>query len=361
MEISFLRMLPPPSTDLLVEVLSGSPDWQRLCQTSVWPRLREDAEREGLGPMVAFLARSHATAEQRAWCDEVLTRSWRRHDRALGEVSELVSLLERAGVQSLALKGPVLARRHYSPPFTRKPSGDLDIAVRTSDLQAAAQALRDGGYSTGSSVAGALRTEHHLVFSRDGRYRVELHFRLNHGVLGVPVEAFFPAARPYQIPNGPSVLVMDPGDELFGLILHLVNDRFARLFHSYEVLRLWDAASADVRQGAIDRIVRHRFVGVLRLCDISMQAVWGRRLVDPADPLPHTWLEGRLTESFYREMAATAGLGLEQPLSKRLRGRFLDLQVTDTPADAMRKLASLFWVTAGQLRHRNWRTGRIPQ
>ena len=309
--------------------------------------------------MVAFLARRHATAEQRVWCDEVLTSSWRLHDRALGEVAELVTLLDRAGVPCLALKGPVLARRHYSPPFLRKPSGDLDLAVRTADLHAAGRALREAGYTLRSSVTEALRTEHHLVFGHERRYRVELHFRLNHGVLGVPVEEFFPAARPYQIPNGPSVLTLDPPDELFGLILHMVNDRFARLFHSYEVLRLWDAASATTRRSVVERITRHRFVGVFRLCDISMQVVWGRRLVDPEAPLPPTWLQSRLTEGLYREMAGAAGLGQEQPLAKRLRGRFLDLQVTDTPADAARRLASLFWVTAGQLRHRNWRTGRL--
>ena len=309
--------------------------------------------------MVAFLARKHAAAEQRAWCDGVLTSSWRLHDRALGELAEIVTQLDRAGVPCLALKGPVLARRHYAPPFLLKPSGDLDLAVRAADLSAATQALREAGYTPRTSLEAALRTEHHLVLGHERRYRLELHFRLNHGVLGVPVEELFPAATPYQIPNGPSVLTPEPGDELFGLILHMVHDRFARLFHSYEVLRLWDAAPAETRRKVVERIERHRFAGVFRLCEIALQSVWGRRLLDAADPLPRTWLQSRLTEDLYREMAGTAGLGQEQPLSKRLRGRFLELQVTDTPGDAARRLASLFWVTASQLRHRNWRTGRF--
>jgi hypothetical protein len=309
---------------------------------------------------VALAARDRLGPEERAWCDQTLTRNWRRHDATLQELGEIVSLLSAAGVQSIALKGPVLARRLYSPPFLRKSSGDLDLAVRLRDLGCAVRVLQDAGYVLLTPIGESILTSNHTVLRHKSRSPVELHFRLSHGVLGIPVEEFFDSALPYQIPGGPEVWVLDPVDELMHLILHLVHDRFATLYHSYEVRRCWMAASAEVRQQVVRKAIGHHFAGVLTLCDIAIESVWGESLLPADSKLPETWLHWRLNESLFRDMAETGGHGTRETLRTRLRGRWLDLQTTDRPTDALRRVRSLVQVAWGQVRRRNWSTGRIP-
>ena len=189
--------------------------------------------------MVAFLSRDRVSGDERAWCDRVLTRSWSQHNAALRQLAEIVGLLNDHRIPSLALKGPLLARRHYSPPFLRKTSGDLDLAVLPEDMEGAISNLKVAGYQMAVSLKEAMAIGHHLVFRQAGRLPVEVHFRLSHGVLGLPVSEFFARAIPFPIPGGPVALVMDPVDELMHLVLHLVNDRFANLFHSWELKRMW--------------------------------------------------------------------------------------------------------------------------
>lgn len=328
-----------------------------MLQSPCWETVKSAARSEGVAPLVAFAARPHLPTE-RPWCDQTLTRSWRLHDTALQQLGEIVILLHGAGVLSIALKGPVLARRVYSPPFLRKPSGDLDLAVRLDDMERACRAMETAGYSLITSIREAQLTSYHAVLRHPSRLPVELHFRLSHGVLGIPVEDFFERAISFQIPAGPEVLVLRPADELLHLILHLVDDRFAPLFLSYEVRRIWHAATDEVRQQVIAQAARWHFSGVLTLCSVAIQSIWGEPLL-AAEIVPRTWLHRRLNEKLYLAIAETAGRGEDQPLGKRLRGRWLDLQTTDRPVDALRRIGSLIHVACSQIRRRNWASGRL--
>jgi hypothetical protein len=100
-------------------------------------------------------------------------------------------VLSDAAIQTLSLKGPLLARRHYDPPFLRQPSGDLDIAVRKKDLERACEALCRAGYRQNVSTSEALACSHHIVMTHSTRPPIELHFRVSHGPLGMPVDEFF--------------------------------------------------------------------------------------------------------------------------------------------------------------------------
>jgi hypothetical protein len=343
----------------LAELLSGRVGWQTVATPSTWEFVSRNAGPEGVAPLVAYSARNHLQGAERAWCDQVLTRSWRRHDSAVQQLSGMVELLRAADIETIALKGPALAHRVYSPPFLRKPSGDLDLAVRPDDLDRAVQVLQNDGYSLVVSFRDAKMTSHHVVLRHESRRPVELHFRLSHGVLGIPVEEFFRRAVSCELPSGATVRVLAPADELMHLILHVVNDRFATLFHSYEVLRLWRAAPAEVQAQVIQQAVSHHFAGVFTLCNIGIRSIWGEPLLTDGTSLPETWLHRWLNEETFLEMAQTAGHGREQPLKKRLRGRWLDLQTTDRPSDALERIRSLVQVALGQIRRRNWDSGRI--
>lgn len=353
--------MPPPSPNVfLVDLLSQNPDWASLLEPSCWNSITTRSRTEGVAALVAYTARNRVGPEARVWCDQTLTRQWRRHDAALQELGDVVSLMSGAGVQSIALKGPVLGRRLYTPPFLRKPSGDLDIAVRRPDLDCAVRVLQQAGYFLLTPIREALQTSNHVVLRHESRMPLELHFRLSHGVLGIPVEEFFDRALPYLIPAGPAVKVLSPADELMHLILHMVHDRFATLYHSYEVRRYWLAASPELREQVIKKVIDHRFTGVFTLGDIAIRSVWGEGLLATGSKLPETWLHRRINEDLVRKMSAAGGHGVRHTLGTRLRGRWFDLQTTDRPADALRRVGSLIRVTWGQIRRRNWNTGRVP-
>src|SRR5579863_1184369 len=122
-------MAPLSPIDLLIPLLNEPPNLSPIRDEASWKRIRENAGRYGVASLVAYAARSHVSPAERAWCDRVLTDSWMRHERSLGQLEYLLSIFADKGIPTIALKGPALAKRYYSPPFLRKPAMDLDLAV----------------------------------------------------------------------------------------------------------------------------------------------------------------------------------------------------------------------------------------
>ena len=162
------------TTAVLVNLLSNAPDWSVLHDRETWGRIAEESVEQGVAPAIAFLVRSHvAPGEQRDWCDRTLTNSWKRHDASLQRLAKITGLLADAGIRTLALKGPLLARRHYTPYFLRKPPLDLDLAVNPADLARAVELLEGEGYTLPTAVRHAVRTSHHVVLMHPKRPAVE--------------------------------------------------------------------------------------------------------------------------------------------------------------------------------------------
>ncbi|HVW83872.1 MAG TPA: nucleotidyltransferase family protein, partial [Bryobacteraceae bacterium] len=203
--------------DLLVRLVSGTADPALLHVPATWETVRAHAPSSGVNPMIAFKAREHVSGAARAWCDRVLMRCWSKHTRNLQDLSRTIAALEAAKIASISLKGPLLAQRCYQPPFVRKPAQDLDLAVMSADLPRAQSALEAIGYRPQLSIAEAKARTHHLEMYHDTLPRVELHFRLSHGAIGIPVEEFFERALPWTLPDGTKALVLAPSD----LLLHL--------------------------------------------------------------------------------------------------------------------------------------------
>jgi len=320
----------------LVRLLTEPPDLSPLGEANSWTLIREHAANLGVAPLIASIARPYLPDQEQRWCDQILKQNWVRYARALWVLKHVLSLLEDAGVRALSLKGPLLAIRYYSPPFLRKPSVDLDLAVQEEDLERACDTLVAAGYSMATSIPEAKRVSHHVVLSHQDLGRVELHFRLSHGVSGIPVSEFFLRAVQYQLPCGYTAWILSPADEALHLVLHLVQDRFTLLFHFAEVRRVWAAVPQSVREEAVRRAIEYRFVGALILADSAFRYRWKEPLLPSTVALPRTWLQGRLNERLYMAMEKSAGEAHGHPLIKRIRGRWFDLQTTDSPADALR-------------------------
>jgi hypothetical protein len=325
---------------LLFRLLFGPADPAILNDASSWNRIKRGAGSEGVAPIIAFSARAHVSQAERLWCDRVLAQSWHKHSANLLHLRKIAESLDVAGVPVIALKGPVSALRHYDPPFLRKPSVDLDLAVREEHIPAACAALTRTGYRVCGSIARAIAGSHHVVLEHPSLPRVELHFRLSHGVSGVTVDRFFQRAVETEGPGGWRISVLHPADELLHLVLHMVQDRFATAFHLYEVHRIWNKAPQTVRDEAIRIAVDNHFAGSLTLADAAVRLRSGHPLLPPGS-LPKTWLHWRLNEDLYLAMESNAVVIADRTLPGRLKGRWMDLQTTDRPADLWRSLRGI--------------------
>ena len=353
-------MAPEPASPiaLLAALLSGPAGAEVAADPARWAVVKKYSPRHGVAQLAAFLGRPHVPTAERAWCDEVLTRSWKRHDRNLAWVERSLGMLQAEGIDALPLKGPVLASRCYEPPFLRKPSVDIDLAVRESDLQRASDIFSGAGYAPETPLRDAVSRSHHLAMIHPKQPRIELHFRLSHGSYGVPVEDFFDRAVPHRLPGGLKIGVMTPEDEIFHLVLHRAFGRFATLFHLYEVRRLWAAATPEVRARTLRRAADYHFAGAFALTDVALRARWGEGFLTAGD-LPKTWLHWRIGEKLYEQFERLSEPGRELPLAARLGRRWIDFQVTDRPADAGRLLAVMARVALYQIRNRGWKTVKV--
>ena len=134
--------------------------------------------REGLAHAGLLVPAGIAEAAQRTMASAL---------RNAGEALRLQSLLEKAGIQPLFLKGSALAVRAYGSIAVRD-SIDIDMVVPPADVARAWSVLEEAGYVMTAPARplppGALRTyqkiskdsaHHH----RQRRVRVELHWRLS--------------------------------------------------------------------------------------------------------------------------------------------------------------------------------------
>jgi hypothetical protein len=332
--------MPASPVALLGSLLRSSPgetpDFSILADQSAWDAIEEHAPRYGVAPLVAYAVRSHISGSARAWCDEVLVQSWTRHQRMLGHLEFVHNLLSDARVPAVSLKGPLLAQRYYTPAFLRKPSMDLDFAVGKENLSHASDTLIKAGFTLLIPVDEALERSHHLEFTHPSRPKVEVHFRLSHMSLGLPVEEFIERA----VPIG-NIRVLAPDDQLVHLIVHLAHSRFGTLFHRYEIHRIAKQEPASVVADACRQLIANGYCGVLRMADIARRVEWGEPLLPPGVDVPRTWLNSRLDERLFRQLDhwSTPGRLLNAPA--RLQGRWLDIQVSDSPKDALRLLRHL--------------------
>lgn len=340
--------------DLIVPLLTESPDLSVLRNDASWKTVRDNAGRYGVAALVAYAARSHVSPMERVWCDRVLTDSWTRYERMLRHLDFVLDLFAGEGIPAISLKGPLLAQRYYAPAFLRKPSVDLDLAVMEPNLEAACNVLIKAGYTLDVPISEAKALSHHVALSNPSRARLELHFRLSHQTLGIPVDQFFERAVFCSLPNGRETLVLGPADQLLHLALHLAHSRFGTLFNLYELRRVSRAEPLTVRTEAVQRAVDHRFCGVLRMVDIAFRVRWKEPFLPPEVVVPKTWLNWRLNEKLYAGFERWSEPGRGLTLAARLWGRWLEFQITDAPSDAVRSIELLAQTARFRLARRTW-------
>ncbi|WP_040952948.1 nucleotidyltransferase family protein [Gorillibacterium massiliense] len=101
-----------------------------------------------------------------------------------GEVEKVTESFQAAGIRSLLLKGPALAKALYGD-ISLRISGDIDILIPVEKIEEAHKVLTDLGYcfiqgSAPHILEDWIRRDHHICFYHpENRVQIEVHWRLN--------------------------------------------------------------------------------------------------------------------------------------------------------------------------------------
>lgn len=154
------------------------------------------------------------------------------------ELSRVVSTFRGEGLETLVLKGPVLARTLY-PEVVLRPYSDVDIVVRTAEFDRAARCLAGLGFRelpyeaeiarVAFADAGAEEPFHRMFLGPADRSLIELHADpLQLGLRPVQEDARWRRAVPLAWLASEAVALSDE-DQVVQLAVHVHKHGFSRL------------------------------------------------------------------------------------------------------------------------------------
>jgi len=153
----------------------------------------------------------------------------------LSELVRVLSQFEKAGIDALAFKGPVLAQLAYEDTGMRQ-AGDLDILIRREDFGSAVEALRELRYEMGFRLTAAqqkarLRFHCELFFPHANCFSVvDLHWGITPKTFPLTLTSDdFLANRRKTSVAGQTIDTFTDEDLIFYLSLHAAKHYFRKL------------------------------------------------------------------------------------------------------------------------------------
>ncbi len=183
------------------------------------------------------------------------------------ELFRILDLLRQSAIDALVVKGPVLALRAYGDPAARR-YVDLDLLLRHSNVQSAAEILIAAGYESRVPVeairAGKVPGEY--LFRRPGTSVVfELHTErtFRYYPRPIPIEKYF--QRKTTLPlDGHAVPVLSVEDEFVLISIHGAKHFWERLMWISDVASMvanhaeldWQRIRLSAKDVGAERMVR---------------------------------------------------------------------------------------------------------
>jgi hypothetical protein len=199
-------------------------------------------------------------------------RNAQRSLRLTGELVKVLEGLKRLGVEAIPYKGPVLAQAVYGDVAMRQFS-DLDILIRVSECDRAAEAVRELGYEPSSKLCPAverarLKTGYERGFDGPlGKNLLELQWRMMPRFYAVEMKVEDLLERASRASIGEfEIHTLCPEDLLLALCVHASKHAWMRLGWLCDITGL-------VRSQRIDYgMVRERAgsLGIVRIVDVSL-------------------------------------------------------------------------------------------
>lgn len=312
-----------------------------------WRAVFERGKFEGISSLLYMHMRDIPSVASRVPA-EILSRlraiyrgSWARNCVLTEQWSEIMTLFEQAGIQSITHKGMALIHLVY-PDLALRPMADIDLLIRFTDLPAVRLALQTAGFRTpGEAQESEEAFRSFLHFVRDSAI-IDLHWEIAHytrfeGSVRVDHPGLWRRAHPLAV--GPARgLTLSPEDMLLHLVLHLtLGSEFGRLiwFTDIDALLRHHAGALDWEK-LLEEASRWRIRGVLAYTLMIVHESLGSPL--PRQILPQL-LPGRL-----RRLVLNCVMETSWPPS--LRGQLNDIRsyVAETLLmDRLRDVLRVIW------------------
>jgi hypothetical protein len=358
------RIAPDPAVRLLLLVArsrlgtASERELIRLVDDPVnWSTLVGFAESEGIAPLLhGHLRRLHLLGRlpSEAWTrlTTIANSVWGMNAALTEHWAEATTALERAGVETMTLKGIALAHTVYPEPGLR-PMADIDLLVRPGAQAGALKTLLALGYRTPGEAADRHAASRSFIELVRGGARIDLHWHVARylrfeGIVEIDQDGLWRRARPLVTPAGRS-LALCPEDLLLHLIVHLtLGSDFARVLwyadidaviRCYATALDWESLIAEAERWRIRALVG-----------------WTLGVVGDAfdSPLPRRLIE-RLGRNGVRRAAVARCIGMSSPpsLGPRLGDTRVYLAQTllmDRATDVLRVLVWSFFPSGTWLR-----------
>lgn len=149
---------------------------------------------------------------------------WVENQLRARQAQILLSLLERAGIEVMLLKGLALASLYYDDPGLR-PMGDMDFLVRPEQAEAAGRVLADAGWHSPDLALlarPAFRNTNHAIFcDKPGNpMQMDLHWHIAHEGCWDGADAdLWQHAQDFSLHGHPARSLSDT-DQLFHTCIH---------------------------------------------------------------------------------------------------------------------------------------------
>jgi hypothetical protein len=332
---------------------------QAVARDPDWSEVEEIARQQAVTPLVhSSLARLRdglVPGDARARLRARVEQNGIRNLEQSAELLRLLERLERAGIEAVPYKGPVLASEIYGDIALRE-FVDLDIIIDPHQVMAAVRLLEDDGYRqhralTARQEVFLLRTGHDRKLIRDGRFVVELQWALADSTHVLPRDLgpLFRRATETSL-GGSHVRTLSPEDMFLVLCVHASLhfwERLAWVCDVAEAIRLWRELDAS----AIAR--RARAAGVMRMVllglEMSQRLLGVRPEWHVATSAAERAVAVRLADELADGAAGSDGSGPDGRAQLRLR-----LTMCDHAADRARELLRLLltpsqsdWMSVG--------------
>jgi Uncharacterised nucleotidyltransferase len=204
-----------------------------------WQFILDRATELSIAPLIYFHIKN--SAEERSVPAEILQElhSRRRGSavtaiRQSAQLKEILASLRGKQIPTIVMKGAALGELLYESAGLR-PMLDIDLMIRSENLNAASKALAEIGYACDESFKEAewyRRHHHHLApfVSPDGSVVVELHYELASPQAKLPIETdvLWKRARSCRIAAA-DAMILAPEDLLLGICSHTaISKRFVK-------------------------------------------------------------------------------------------------------------------------------------
>lgn len=246
---------------------------------AAWPAVARDAAQHGLIPLL------YAHLPSACGMPEAIRDAWRAQAaqvaaRNLLLAAELAQILRAAcarGITCVPVRGVGLAEELYGHPALR-PTGDIDVLVRRSELGAVRAVLAEQGFAEVEARRGfAEAFDYTLTFLKyRGLVVAEPHWTIGYPPFGdrFDMAAVWARCRSGTAAGVPAML-LGPEDLLLHLCLHLIHHREAApLLWRYELCRYlhthavdWMLVCTTAREGHVGPLVAAALRDVQRLFD----------------------------------------------------------------------------------------------